>query len=77
MKRKKHNPDNFFTIRIDTEYDPDAECPEWDRFNEIIWSETTDPDDMQRHLEELGGYVIQMSRWLKTWVPANRLSLRS
>jgi P4 family phage/plasmid primase-like protien len=68
MKRKQHNPDNFFTIRVDTEYDPDAECPEWDRFNEIIWSESSDPKDMQRHLEELGGYVIQMSRWLKTWV---------
>ena len=68
MKRKQHNPENFFTIRVDTEYDPDAECPEWDRFNQIIWSETTDPEDMQRHLEELGGYVIQMSRWLKTWV---------
>ena len=23
---------------------------------------------MQRHLEELGGYAISMSRWLKTWV---------
>lgn len=68
MKRKKHDPANFYTIRVGTEYDPDAECPEWDRFNKIIWSESSDPDDMQRHLEELGGYVIQMSRWLKTWV---------
>jgi P4 family phage/plasmid primase-like protien len=68
MKRKQHNPANFFTIRVDTEYDPDAECPEWDRFNEIVWAKTSDPEDMQRHLEELGGYVIQMSRWLKTWV---------
>ena len=23
---------------------------------------------MQRHLEELGGYLIQYTRWLKTWV---------
>jgi putative DNA primase/helicase len=68
MKRRKHDPKNFFTIRVDTEYDPDAECPEWIRFNEIIWANTSDPEDMQRHLEELGGYVIQMSRWLKTWV---------
>ncbi len=68
MKRKQHKPENFYTIRVGTEYDPDAECPEWDRFNKIIWSESSDPEDMQRHLEELGGYVIQMSRWLKTWV---------
>jgi P4 family phage/plasmid primase-like protien len=68
MKRKKHNPENFFTIRVGTEYDPDAECPEWDRFNGIVWAKSSDPEDMQRHLEELGGYIIQMSRWLKTWV---------
>jgi P4 family phage/plasmid primase-like protien len=68
MKRKPHNPDNFFTIRIDTNYKKKAKAKEWDHFNQLIWSETTDPDDMQRHLEELGGYLIQYSRWLKTWV---------
>lgn len=68
MKVREHNPDNFLTIQIAAEWNPKAKCPEWDRFNQIIWSECVDPDDMQRHIEELGGYIIQMSRWLKTWV---------
>lgn len=68
MTVKDHNPDSFYTLRIQTEYDEKAKCPEWDRFNEIIWADSVDPEDMQRHLEELGGYIIQFSRWLKTWV---------
>jgi P4 family phage/plasmid primase-like protien len=68
MKRRDHDPDNFFTTRIDAEYTPKAKCPEWDRFCELIFSESSDPEDMQRHLEELCGYAISMSRWLKTWV---------
>ena len=63
-----HNPENFYTTRIECEYKPKAKCPEWDRFCEIIFSESSDPEDMQRHLEELCGYAISMSRWLKTWV---------
>ena len=68
MEVRDHNPDNFFTIRIECDYKPKAKCPEWDRFCEIIFSETADPEDMQRHLEELGGYILGTSRWLKTWV---------
>ena len=68
MRKRKHNADNFFTVRVDTDYDPKATCPEWDRFMQLIFSRSSDVDDMTRHLEELGGYVIQYSRWLKTWV---------
>jgi P4 family phage/plasmid primase-like protien len=68
MEKRKHKAENFFTIRVDTEYKPKAKAKEWDRFNQLIWSETVDPDDMQRHLEELGGYIVQFSRWLKAWV---------
>jgi P4 family phage/plasmid primase-like protien len=64
----ENDPAHFFTHRVDVMYDPTAKCPEWDRFCDIIFSESSDPEDMQRHLEELGGYVIGMSRWLKTWV---------
>jgi P4 family phage/plasmid primase-like protien len=65
---REQDPSHFFTHRIDVVYDPTAKCPEWDRFCELIFSESSDPEDMQRHLEELGGYIIGMSRWLKTWV---------
>ncbi len=68
LHRRKHNPDNFFTVRVDTKYDPEATCPEWDRFMQMIFSTSSDVEDMTRHLEELGGYVLQYSRWLKTWV---------
>jgi putative DNA primase/helicase len=68
MERREHDPDNFLTTQVACEYEPDAECPEWDRFCGLIFSECSDPEGMQRHLEELGGYTISMSRWLKTWV---------
>lgn len=68
MRVRDHNPDDFYTIRIETEYDENAKCPEWDRFMQLVFSDSGDPDDMTRHFEELGGYLIQMSRWLKTWV---------
>lgn len=68
MEQRDHSPDNFFTTRINCEYKPKAKCPEWDRFCELIFAETSDPEDMKRHLEELLGYTISMSRWLKTWV---------
>jgi P4 family phage/plasmid primase-like protien len=68
MERREHNPDNFLTAQVACDYDPQAECPEWDRFCALIFNECSDPEDMKRHLEELGGYVISMSRWLKTWV---------
>lgn len=65
---RDHDPANFFTTRIDTNYDPQARCPEWDRFMRLVFSQSSDVDDMTRHFEELGGYIIQFSRWLKTWV---------
>lgn len=68
MTRRKHDPDNFFTTRIDTSYDPKAKCPEWDRFMQLVFSNSCDREDMVRHFEELCGYVLQFSRWLKTWV---------
>ena len=65
---RKHDPAAFHTVRIDTVYDPKATAPEWDRFCKLIFREATDPAGMQRHLEEVCGYVVQMSRWLKCWV---------
>jgi len=65
---RDHCAENFFTTQVAVEYDADAECPEWDRFMRMVWSEAGDPEDMCRHIEELGGYILQHSRWLKTWV---------
>lgn len=68
MRVRDHKPEDFYTIRIETDYDEDAACPQWDKFMQLVFSDTGDPDDMVRHFEELGGYIMQMSRWLKTWV---------
>lgn len=63
----EHSPQRFLTSQVPVEYDPGATCPEWDRFCKLIFPAEYQ-EDMQRHLEELGGYLIQHSRWLKTWV---------
>lgn len=63
-----HNADNFLTAQIPVNYDPDATCPEWNSFCEYVFSDCLDPDRMQKHLEELGGYLVQPTRFLRTWV---------
>lgn len=65
---RPHDPENFYTLQTACEYDQHATCPEWDRFMEMAFSECIDPEDMIRHVEELGGYIVNMSRWLKSWV---------
>lgn len=67
----KHNSQNFFTNQIGVEYDPKAKCPLWNEFMETVWQDCIEPEEMQRHLEEIGGYCLQMSRWIKTWVLFN------
>lgn len=65
---KKHNPENFFTSRIDCDYDNTAESPEWDAALEEIFSDKPDRDDVIRHLHELMGYVLQPFRGHAMWV---------
>lgn len=65
---RKHDPYNFFTTQLDVDYDPKATCPEWDRLCGFAFADSLFPDEMQRHLEELGGYLLQMSRPMKTIV---------
>lgn len=62
-----HDPERFLTSQVPVDYDPAADCPEWDRFCGLIFP-AEHRKELQRHLEELGGYLIQQSRWLKTWV---------
>ena len=65
---RDHDPQQFLTSQVPVAFDPLADCPEWDRFCAMIFDRSLEPDEMQRHLEELGGYIIQPTRWLKTWV---------
>jgi P4 family phage/plasmid primase-like protien len=63
----EHSPGRFLTSQVPIEYDPSAKCPEWDRFCGLVFPKEHRAE-LQRHMEELGGYLIQHSRWLKTWV---------
>lgn len=65
---RPHDPIDLFTSVVDVEYDKTAECPIWDKFCSDAFSLSLDPDDMQRHLEELLGYILNQSRQLRAWV---------
>lgn len=65
---RDHNPDNRLTAVLSAEYDPEAECPEWDKALERIFLDYPDRDDMIRHLHEVMGYVCQTKRNLASWV---------
>ena len=65
---RPHNPDSLTTNVIPVEWDKNAECPEWDRFCSMTFSKAKDQSGMQRHLEELCGYVLNQSREFRVWV---------
>jgi P4 family phage/plasmid primase-like protien len=68
FRLQPHDPKHFFTSQIPVGYDARAKAPEWDRFLSIVFSHSLDAEDMRRHLEEIGGYLMQQSRWLRTWI---------
>lgn len=65
---RPHDPVHHFTSQVPVAFHEKAEAPEWDRFCQIIFKNADEPLELQRHLEELGGYLIQHSRWLKAWI---------
>ena len=67
FKLTRHHPEYFLTTQIPMEYDPDADTTEWDNFcNNILFSDSLEPGEMKRHLEEVLGYVIQPWRDIPT-----------
>lgn len=63
---RPHRAENMFTSQLNAIYDPGAACPEWDRLCEIMFQDSIFPDELKRHLEEICGYILQMSRDLKS-----------
>jgi len=59
-----HNPDNRMTYVLPVSYDPDAECPEYDR---AIRQVMCHDDELLRHFEEVAGYLIQPRRYEKNY----------
>jgi len=54
-----HNRDSFLLSCLNVRYDPAATCPRFDKAVLEILAETSDPADVQRHLYEFMGYVMQ------------------
>lgn len=65
---RDHVPANRLTCRLAAEYDPEAECPEWDAALERIFKGYDDKSEVIRHLHEVLGYIIQTTRKLAAWV---------
>lgn len=68
MRFMDHDPDHMLTSQLGCEYDPLAECPEWDKALKRIFRDNPDTDDIIRHLYEVMGYIIQPQRNFAAWV---------
>lgn len=57
-----HRPGSYLRHCLEVEYDPHATCPKFKSAVLDIFSKSSDPEDMQRHLMEFMGYLCQTSR---------------
>jgi putative DNA primase/helicase len=62
LELRPHTPSSYQRHSLDVAYDPDAECPEYDKALLEIFSAADDPKAMVRHWNELAGYMIQACR---------------
>jgi P4 family phage/plasmid primase-like protien len=62
-----HKYDSYLTNCLDVEFDPEAECPKWDKAIREIFAKTEDPDAMAEYFEEVMGYVIQPKKNIAAW----------
>lgn len=67
VKFMDHDPDHMMTAQLGCEYDPLAECPEWDKALQRIFRDNPDADDIIRHLHEFMGYIVQPQRNFAAW----------
>ena len=62
FRLRSHKPNSYLRHCLDVEYDPHAECPEYDRAVREIFSAAENPEEMVPHWNELAGYLIQSRR---------------
>jgi putative DNA primase/helicase len=62
IKLRSHRPSSGQLHTLPVKYDPDAECPEYDRALDEIFANAKDKDGLVRHWHDLVGYVIQPAR---------------
>jgi P4 family phage/plasmid primase-like protien len=57
IERHEHSPDHEFIARVKTEYDPDAECPEFQAFLDDVMPTPEREQDRQK-IQEFAGYML-------------------
>jgi putative DNA primase/helicase len=62
VRLRPHKPKSYLRHCLDVEYDPEADCPEYDQAVREIFSAADNPEEMVRHWNELAGYLIQSRR---------------
>lgn len=62
-----HKYTSYLTNCLNVSYDPEAECPLWDKVILEIFSTTSHQKDMVRHFEEMMGYVLQPYKDIACW----------
>jgi putative DNA primase/helicase len=62
IELRPHRPESYLRHCLDVVYDPDAECPEYDRAVLEIFGKADNPKAMVRHWNELIGYLVQPRR---------------
>lgn len=62
VEQRPHSPTSYLRHCLDITYDPDAECPEYDKAVLGIFAKASEPKILRRHWNELVGYLIQPRR---------------
>ena len=62
-----HSPESYLLSCLNTEFDPKADCPVFDKTLQEIFDCNDEPAEMARHLYEFFGYVMQPYKNIPTW----------
>lgn len=55
VRLEPHSPDNYLTVRLPYFYNPEAKCPEWEKFIKDV---TCDVDSYKKVMQEYIGYIL-------------------
>lgn len=67
VKLKRHHYKSYLLQIIETDYEPDAQCPIFDKAIRGTFSDFEDTEDLVRHFEEFMGYVLYPRKQPAKW----------
>lgn len=56
---RPHQADSYLRYCLDVDYNPTQDCPQFKKAVLEIFSKSSNPEEMYRHITELFGYIIQ------------------